>query len=450
MHRFRKAAAFALLAALASACSSHDGSPLTPQAATQSVATTSNSADFRYNVDPVVHPFKTGTVKASALPSPSQCAQAFGIACYTPALMRTAYNVPASATGAGQTIAIVEAYGSPTVASDLQIFDATMGLPDPKLNIFFPEGPVTPNNVGWAEETSLDVQWAHAIAPGATIDLIVAPDNRSSTLHSAEAFAIANHLGSVISMSFGALEPAISGGAHNTLLQHADSLYQHAKAAHITMIASTGDLGATNALNAPPNPQFPASDPLVLSVGGTSLFMNDAGQYQSETVWNDSVSALCPFGCRFGVQGGATGGAPSAIFKAPSYQQMLLHPASREVGDVSYNAGTYTAVLMYLGFLGQSSGLYFVGGTSAGAPQWAGIVALANQSAGRPLGFVNQALYDIAKRPEYRLAFHDVTAGSNGWFGGTAESAGPGYDMPTGLGTPNVANLIPALVRSAQ
>jgi subtilase family serine protease len=91
-------------------------------------------------------------------------------------------------------------------------------------------------------------------------------------------------------------------------------------------------------------------------------------------------------------------------------------------------------------------GLYFVGGTSAGAPQWAGIVALANQAAGRPLGFINTALYNIAKGPSYHLAFHDVTIGNDGLLGGASESAKPGYDMPTGLGSPNVRNLIAALV----
>lgn len=453
MHRFTKAAALGVIAAILGACSGHSGGSLPPQAGTpQSTAQApADNSDFTYNVNPLVKPFETGSaVTTNALPSPSQCVAGFGLACYTPALMRTAYNVPVSANGAGQTIVIVDAFGSPTIKTDIKTFDAVMGLPDPTLNVLTPVGAVTPNNLGWAEETSLDVEWAHAIAPAATIDLVLAPNNKSSSLHAAEQYAITNHLGSVISMSFGALEPSIPGGAHNTLLQHADSLYQQAKDAHITMIASTGDLGATNGLNAPPNPQFPASDPLVTSVSGTSLFMSDTGAYQHETVWNDSDASLCPFGCAYGVSPAVTGGAPSALFKAPSFQQMLFHPATREVGDVSYNAGTYTAVLVYIGFLGANSGFYFVGGTSAAAPQWAGIVALANQSAGHPLGYINQALYNVAEGPLYHLAFHDVTVGNNGLLGGASESAGPGYDMPTGLGSPNVANLIPALIQAAK
>lgn len=453
MHRFTKAAALGIIAALLGACSGHSGGSLPPQAGTaqSSAKAPADNADFTYNVDPLVKPFKTGSaVRINAFPAPSQCVQIVGTACYTPALMRRAYNVPASANGAGQTIVIVEAFGSPTIETDIKAFDAAMGLPDPALNVLTPLGAVTPTSLLWAEETSLDVEWAHAIAPDAAIDVVVAPDAKSGSLHAAEQYAITNHLGSVISMSFGALEPSIPGGARNRLLQHADSLYQQAKAAHITLIASTGDLGATNGKNAPPTPQFPASDPLVTSVSGTSLLMSDTGVYRRETVWNDSSASLCPLGCAFGTQQGATGGAPSALFKTPAFQQMLFHPATREVGDVSYNAGVYTSVLVYMGFLGAGSGFYTVGGTSAAAPQWAGIVALANQSAGHPLGFINQALYDIAKGPAYHLAFHDITVGNNGLPGSASEPAGPGYDMPTGLGSPNVANLIPALIQATR
>ncbi len=207
------------------------------------------------------------------------------------------------------------------------------------------------------------------------------------------------------------------------------------------MIASAGDSGATNGRSTL-TANFPASDPLVTAVGGTTLFMSDAGAYQRETVWNDTDPALCPFGCYYG-PGGVTGGAPSILFKAPSYQQMLFHPESREVADVSYNGSDYTAILVFM-----KGGFYFVGGTSAGAPQWAGIVALANQARGTNLGFINQYLYNIAKGGDYASAFHDITVGQNAIFNGPGEPAGPGYDMPTGLGSPNVANLIAALSHS--
>ncbi|MBV9270293.1 MAG: S53 family peptidase [Candidatus Eremiobacteraeota bacterium] len=372
-----------------------------------------------------------------------------------PSEIRTAYNVPSSLTGSGQTIVIIDAYGSPTLQHDFNVFNGAMGLPTQTINVVAPLGQPTPYDGsalrrGWAGETSLDVEWAHAIAPGAQITLVISPTSMSSTMHSTEDYAVQNKLGSVISMSFGANEADIPGLAQNKYLQHADSLYQQAKDANITLIASAGDLGATNGTSVI-HPEFPASDPLVLSVGGTSLFMADNGTYQGEKVWNDSDPSQCPFGCKIGLLAAVTGGAPSLLLKTPSYQQMLFHPASRQVADVSYNAGVYTAVLAYHSYDGPSSaGFYFTGGTSAGSPQWAGIIALANQSAGRPLGFVNQALYNIAKNPStYASSFHDVTSGSNNLFSLPGLPAAPGYDNPTGLGSPNVANLIPALIAAS-
>lgn len=464
MHVSSKLAALAALAYVLAACSgggsvvpaqsSHPGAASASGSRfINSSAVASDDSDFTYNADPPVKPFSQDAETVNALPPPSLCIQVYGLACYTPAEMRSAYNVPAAYDGTGQTIVIVDAYGSPTIQHDLAVFDRVMGLPDPTLNILYPSGQPAPFQLnkltaGWAGETSLDVQWAHAIAPRAAIDLVIAPTSRSSDLHAAEEYAIQNHLGGVISMSFGADEPAIPGGASNKLLQHADSLYQEAKSAGITMIASAGDTGATNNGTAL-TPEFPASDPLVLSVGGTSLLMSDSGAYQSETVWNDSDPAQCPLGCAYGPFAGATGGAPSSLFKAPSYQQSVFHPASREVADVSYNAGLYTSVLVAMSF--QTPGvtsLWFVGGTSAGAPQWAGIITLANQAAGHSMGFVNQKLYNMLKTGDYANAFHDVASGSNGYFGTLGESAGPGYDMPTGLGSPNATNLIDDLVHA--
>ena len=458
-----KAAALVIASSILGACSG--GGAVPPPASVPSATTSgesrfkagdvasTTSAEFTYNANPPTRQF-TGTsgTSASALPPPSVCVQVFGLACYTPSEIRTAYNVPSAYDGSGQTIAIVDAYGSPTIRQDLQYFDAVMGLPNPTLNVIYPSGPPAPfdatNNtmVGWAGETSLDVEWAHAIAPRATIDLLVAPSNQSSAIEAAEVYAVQHHLGNVVSMSFGADEPTIPEGVKNAHLQKSDALFQQAADAGITMIASTGDYGATNG-NSTLTAEFPASDPQVLSVGGTSLQMSDTGAYKSEAVWNDSDPSQCPLGCLLGTVAAATGGAPSQFFKAPVYQTNFIHPDSRDVADVSYNAGVYTAVLVAEGFrVPGQIGLYFVGGTSAGAPQWAGIMALANQAAGHPLGFVNPSLYKIARNGAYGSVFHDVTTGSNGWMGNLGESAGPGYDMPTGVGSPNVANLISALI----
>lgn len=408
--------------------------------------TGSDSTPLTYRVSPKHVFFATAGATPAQFPTPSQCVAAFGLACYTPQLIRSAYNVPSSLDGTGQTIVIVDAFGSPTISTDLQIFDAEFGLPNPTLNIIYPVGqppafdPTNADMVSWAVETSLDVEWSHAIAPGATIDLLIAPTDVGNPLDQAQAYAVRHRLGNVMSLSFGTPEADISGFSANLQLLGSDLTYALAAATGMTVLASSGDLGASNGF-ATPDANYPASDPLVTAVGGTDLFMSDAGVYQSEYVWNDSVAAQCPFGCTSGIFG-ATGGAPSTIFAAPDYQQDLSHQRARTTSDVAYNASVYTSVLVCMTFL--PPGCYFVGGTSEGAPQWAGIVSLANQAAsrGQTVGFMNPKLYAIgANRSQYASDFHDITVGNNAFFG-PGFSASPGYDLPTGLGTPNVANLI--------
>jgi subtilase family serine protease len=403
-----------------------------------------------YKADPphrLVAPASPGVLPA--FPTPSQCVAAFGLACYTPALMRAAYNVPTTSLGAGQTIVIVDAYGSPTVAEDLHIFSVIFGLPEADLEVVYPMGrpAFNPNQhhdeTGWAVETSLDVQYAHAIAPLAKIVLVVAPNNFGNALNVAQRYAIDNHLGQVMSLSFGSDEAAINGGGNNIQLIQAHQNYLAALNAGITVFASSGDGGASDGFPIA-NASYPASDPLVTAVGGTDLFMTDAGAYVGEIVWNDQDA--CPFGCTAGIFG-STGGAPSKIFAAPGYQSALSGIGARTTSDVSYNAGVYTGVLVYIGFLGPGkNGLYFVGGTSAGAPQWAAIAALVNEAAGQPMGFLNPALYAIGSNAlKYAQAFHDVTVGDNKFFG-PGFNAGTGYDLPTGLGSPDVTGLINALL----
>ncbi len=411
-------------------------------------ATGGNTSTIVYQANPP-EKYAAGITQTNAASyTPNQCQKLYGLACYGPAQIRGAYNVPANATGAGQTIVIVDAYGSPTIRNDLHVFDQAFGLNDPTLNIIYPGGsPVfnslSGNEVGWAEETSLDVEWSHAIAPDATIDLVVAASNSGNVLNNAEQYAVSNHLGNVMSMSFGAPEAAIAGGGNNLQLQQAHAIYQQAAAEGISVFASSGDSGASQGYSTA-NALYPASDPYVTAVGGTDLFVNGQGAYGSEYTWNDSDPSTCPFGCDYGVFG-ATGGAPSVIFSAPSYQNALSHQSMRTTSDVSYNASVYTAVLTYLGFLGSNSGFYFFGGTSEGAPQWAAITALIDQAAGTPVGFLNPKLYAIgANAKEYAADFHDVTVGNNALYG-PGFPAGTGYDLPTGLGSPNVANLISTL-----
>lgn len=323
-----------------------------------------------------------------------------------------------------------------------------MGLPDPTLNIIYPGGkppPLVPNHhltANWAAETDLDVQWSHAIAPGATIDLVIAANNAGNVLNNAQRYVVQHHLGNVMSLSFGAPEAVIRGNANNLQLQQADAIYQDAANAGITVFASSGDFGATNAAGPAVNALFPASDPLVTAVGGTNLFLADSGAYVSENVWNDSNA--CPFGCTAGIFG-ATGGAPSKIFAAPSYQQALSGSAARTTSDVGYNASVYTGILVFLGWT-NPPGFFFFGGTSEGAPQWAAITALADQAAGHGLGQINPRLYAIGANPaKYAADFHDITSGNNG-LNGPGFSAKTGYDLPTGLGTPIASSLIPDLI----
>lgn len=407
-----------------------------------SAVRSASAQSFNYNANPP-NRFAFAAVKPDQFPAPSQCVADFGLACYTPQLIHAAYDIPSNYDGSGQTIVIVDAYGSPTVRQDLHIFDQAMGLPDPVLNIIYPGGSPVYNprqshsETGWANETSLDVQWSHAIAPKATIDLVVAANNHGDVLDNAVRYAVEKHLGNVISLSWGAPEAAIRGKGNNIQLIQAHKNYLAAKAAGITVFAAAGDSGASNFPFTSPNALYPASDPLVTSVGGTNLFMSDDGTYQSEDVWNDSDPLLCPFGCGDGIFG-ATGGSPSLIFPAPSFQKKV-----RSTSDVSYNASVYTAVLVYLGFMSPSqNGFYFFGGTSEGAPQWAAITALADQAAGHALGYLNPTLYSLPSG-----SFHDVTVGENGFEHTPGFSAGPGYDYPTGLGTPDVAKLITALTK---
>jgi subtilase family serine protease len=400
-----------------------------------------DSSNIVYQANP---PMSKAAVSPAAFPPPSYCVAHFGLACYTPALIRTGYNVPSALTGTGETIVIVDAYGSPTVRSDLHTFDQAMGLSDPVLNIYYPTGkppafaPHDGKQAGWANETNLDTQWAHAIAPGAKIALVIASSNYGNVLNNAVRFAVQNRLGNVMSLSWGSPEAAIRGLGNNTQLLQLDKILQTAETEGITVLASSGDFGATNG-GTVVNALFPASDPLVTAVGGTNLFLSDSGAYQHETVWNDTDD--CPFGCHDGVFG-ATGGAPSRIFAAPAYQKALSGMSARTTSDVAYNASVYTGVLVYLGFLGDNSGFYFFGGTSEGAPQWAALVALADQSAGHNLGLINPTLYAIgANASKYAADFHDVTVGDNVWRG-AGFSAKTGYDLPTGLGSPNATNLI--------
>ncbi len=302
---------------------------------TSSTAAAANRhARIVYHVAPHTLIPATGVAQSAPnFPTPSDCVATSGLACYTPQEMRTAYDIPVSGTGAGQSIAIIDAYGSPTVQSDLDAFSSIMGIPSTTVHVYCATAcPSTMTAhqggpVGWAEETSLDVQWAHAIAPDATINLVVASNNYGNVLNNAVRYAIDHNLGDVISMSYGADEASIPAGSNNVQLLQSEKLFKKAAAQGISVFASAGDNGTDGGAI------YPSSSPNVTAVGGTNLFMADDGTYTGETVWGDAASCAMttpePFGCAYGPIG-ATGGAPSKLFAAPSYQQGVTGYSSQD------------------------------------------------------------------------------------------------------------------------
>jgi len=367
------------------------------------------------------------------------------VPCYVPQQIRTAYDIQPlldqGTDGTGRTIVIIDAYQSPTIKQDLALFDEVFGLPDPTLNIITPNGvpafdPSDSNQVGWSAEISLDVEWAHAVAPGATIDLVLAPSNQDADILAVTQYAVDHNLGDVISQSFGEAESC----ADPNLLKAEHEVFQQATQKGMTIFASAGDQGAAQPtcdgssyfLSA----STPASDPLVTSVGGTHLTADQTtGAYGSESVWNDDF--------------GAGGGGFSTVYSRPPYQAPFGVPNnSRGVPDVAYNGDVAGGVLVAWGVPAGVGHFFIFGGTSAGSPQWAAIAALADQMAGARLGFINDALYHIGKKPKQQSDFHDITVGNNSFGGITGYTAAPGWDAASGLGSPDVAKLVPDLINT--
>jgi subtilase family serine protease len=318
---------------------------------------------------------------------------------YTPGQVRHAYGFDQVAnSGAGQTIAIVDAYDDPNIGSDLAHFDAQFGLPAASLVKARINNPAV--DAGWAGEIALDVEWAHAIAPGARLLLVEAHSANFTDLLTAVDYA-RNQPGVVaVSMSWGGNEFS-SEAAYD---YHFTTPAGHGG---ITFVASAGDSGASA------GPEWPSVSPNVLAVGGTSLTLTGAGAYAQETGW------------------GSGGGGTSQAEAEPTFQRGVQTTAWRDSPDVAYDADPYTGFLVYDSVPNSEgqAGWFDYGGTSAGAPQWAALVAVADQGRAQqglgPLANAQAALYSLPAAD-----FHDVTAGNNG-FAATA-----GYDLVTGRGAP--------------
>ena len=416
---------------------------------------------------------------SSQPPTTAQCLAAIGISCYEPAQIQTAYDeqplFDQGTTGAGETIVIVDSLGSPTIQSDLAAFDQAFGLPNPpSFNIIQPAGAVpaytgTALQQSWAGETTLDVEWSHVMAPEANILLVETPVPSyqnpiiagDSQIAEAENYVINNHLGDVISQSFGQAEQTFPSLAY---LNSLDTPYVNAYEHDITVLASSGDSGATSYSNAAGTLYYPyrvvnwpASDPLVTAVGGTQLSLDAAGnRLAPDVAWNDTYNptVMEDFTGSTAPTPYASGGGVSAVYPRPSYQAGVAFTTgtSREVPDIAMSASCADTVDVYSSTLG---GWLLVCGTSEASPLIAGVVALADQVAGHPLGLINPALY--AMGAEHATGIVPVTQGNNTvtftqngqTYTVPGFSANPQYSLVTGLGTINVAEFVPALVHAA-
>jgi subtilase family serine protease len=343
------------------------------------------------------------------------------ISAFQPVQIRHAYGFDlVSDQGAGQTIALVDAYDDPNAESDLAVFSQQFKLPVASTsNGFFRKVYATGHkpaaNANWSVEISLDVEWAHAIAPKATIILVEAASNNLSDLLKGVDVAVRNGA-TLVSMSWDSGEFSGERNSDNHFVTNG-----------VTFLAASGDSGT--------GVTYPAASPDVIGVGGTSLTLDSNGNYLGETAWSGS------------------GGGLSAYEPQPLYQAQFGIPDDsrglRGVPDVSYNANPGTGYAVYDSVaISGASGWFQIGGTSAATPQWAATIAIANSTrAGlrkANLSSADTALYSLAEANLNR-DFHSVTQGENGSCGALCDALA-GYDFVTGLGTPRVNVLVPTLV----
>ena len=404
------------------------------------------------------------------LPAPlttTQCQSAYGIACYSAGQLETAYNTAPlfrrGIDGRGTTVVIAIPYGSPTIQHDLHVYDQTFGLPDPRLRIEkFGDvpayDPANPFMVELAAGTSELVEETHALAPGATIvvaETTISGDAQTAglpELMQAEQTLADEGVGDVFEQIFSTGEgtiPGVDQGDFSGVYALRNG-FEAAAAHHATTVVAAGDLGPTEYdadgnLSTTPSVLWPASDPLVTSVGGAQFDLDDAGQaVHPPTGWNDGF-------------GGAGAGGLSEVFPAPSYQAGVASTVDghRGVPDISGSAAVNGGNWIYTSFAGAGAGgagWDILDATGGAVAQFSGIVALADQAAGHRLGQIDPALYALGGRSRHgdrSTGLVDVTEGDNSLDGVTGYSAGPGYDLDSGWGTVDAALFVPALARAA-
>ena len=369
---------------------------------------------------------------------------------------------------------IVDSFGSPTIKADLAAFDRQYGIPaPPKFTVIAPAGKIPPFNpsnsdmAGWAGETTLDVEYAHALAPGASILLAETPVSETEgavgfpQIEKAEEYALAHYQVGVISQSFSATEETFKDYAQLGSLRGA---YQDASRRHVTVLAASGDGGATDYQSNQEDyyarrvTSWPDSDPLVTAVGGTQLRARGTGY--TSVAWNDTYDRAWTTYATGSTDPdpAASGGGTSEFFGRPSYQDGVkaVTGARRGVPDIAMSAACDGSVYVYGSYLPGQVGWSLTCGTSEATPEFAAIVALADQVAGHPLGLLNPALYRLAAR--HAPGIVDVTSGNNtvSFTQGSAAKpvtvkgypAGRGYDLVTGVGTVNASQLVYELATS--
>jgi subtilase family serine protease len=411
---------------------------------------------------PEIHYTPLVPLRRATPPTTSECVAATEFACYQPSQIQTAYNMKAlyaqGDEGQGETIVIVDSFGSPTIEKDLKKFDSAFHLAaPPSFHVIQPAGavkPFEPGSVemsGWAGETTLDVEWAHVIAPQASILLVETPEEETVGVQGfpqiveAENYVIEHKLGQVISQSFSCAEQTFPSVASLMSLR---SAYENAAANDVTVLDAAGDEGVAN-INAQEEViphrtvSWPASDPLVTGIGGTQLHLNEEGQRLSpDTVWDEFLGNFIVAGA----------GGKSKVFPRPEYQQLVnTHSGDhRAVPDISMSAAVNGGVLIYSSYPTTvpdepPPGTFsIVGGTSEATPLFSGVVAIADQIAGHPLGLINPRMYELAKEGGNN-GIVDVTEGNNSFVELNEEgtpiltipgySAKRGYDLASGLGT---------------
>jgi subtilase family serine protease len=432
------------------------------------------------DADVVVRPgmIRLGHAQAGP-PTTADCEKDYKVACYVPGQIRQAYDLPAlyakGVTGKGTTIVIVDSFGSPTIAKDLTAFDKTFGLPaPPSFKIIAPAGkipafnPANSDMVGWAGETTLDVEYAHTVAPGANILLVETPVSETEGIQgfpqivAAEQYVLKHYKVDVISQSFSATEQTFPNAIAVGDLRAA---YIAADADHVTVLTASGDSGAADVgldqstYYLHPVTSWPDSDPLVTGVGGTQLHFNAAGKPTAPSVWNDTYNKITNEFAdgNSGPNPLASGGGLSIFFARPAYQNAVKNIVGtrRGVPDISMSASCNGSVDIYSTYPGAPSGWSPSCGTSEATPLFAGIVALADQVAGHPLGLINPALYQLSAQNAPGIV--RVTTGNNtvsfdqngSEHTVTGFAARHGYSLAAGVGTVNALYFVPELAAQA-